>query len=221
MKLVVISNPEPIKNETEIISSFFDSGMERFHLRKPGYSEAEVDLFLKQLPEHLHSKIVLHSHHKLLEKYDLAGIHFTKKHFQWSASRMKTFSNLLRPKGNKSISASFHSLSELIENADTYNYLFLSPVFDSISKENYKAGFDLQELKLFLDNYKKDENNSEKSEIFALGGVKSENLNSAHDAGFDGVAIFGTLWIQKEYSDIIRTFEKLNESCLNYINKEK
>ncbi|MDQ3190459.1 MAG: thiamine phosphate synthase [Bacteroidota bacterium] len=217
MKLVIISPPESIQDETEIIVDFFENGMQHFHLRKPGFSEEEVDLYLKKLPEKYHTKIVLHSHHHLLDKYDLRGIHFTKKHFQWSSSRMRKLSNFLKPKGeDQTISASFHSLSEVLENIEIYNYLFLSPVFDSISKENYHGGFDLKEVKSLFDQIRNDQTKTAKAEIVSLGGIKPENIHLAFQAGFDGVAAFGSLWTHNDKAEILNMFKKLNHSCLSY-----
>src|SRR5687768_15635196 len=56
----------------------------------------------------------------------------------------------------------FHSLEELEACQQHYEYAFLSPVFDSISKTGYKSKFDLHSLKVFLRN--------RKEKIIALGG---------------------------------------------------
>lgn len=66
-------------------------------------------------------------------------------------------------------------------------YCFLSPVFDSISKQGYKANFDKEELKNFL---KKDRN----IKVIALGGVTKENYSELIGLGFDGGAFLGSVW---------------------------
>jgi thiamine-phosphate pyrophosphorylase len=178
MKLIVISNPTNLNNEHEITCSLFDAGLKYFHLRKPDFSKNEMDNFLKQMPEKYFDRIVLHSHFELQEKYNLKGIH-TKPHLQ------KTTLNEI------SISASFHSFKEIEECKEKYDYFFLSPIFNSISKENYKAAFDRSELKCFLDH------NKERN-IIALGGMDEHTIPDAIESGFNGVAVLGALWMSTD-----------------------
>ena len=219
MELVVLSAPEDVNDEIDIIKGFFEFGLQRFHLRKPFFSASQTEYIIKQLPEHHYSKIVLHEHHHLADKYKLGGIHFTQKHFKWNASGMRSFSTMIKPKEGKTISASFHSLSEVSENAGNYNYLFLSPVFDSISKKNYPGSFELTKLKEFFQQYKMSCSTVERAKVIGLGGVKIENISIALDVGFDGVALFGTLWMQKKSEDIMNTFQQFMQNCIKNVGK--
>src|ERR1035437_3381702 len=134
--IIVISHSVPLKEELQIIRQLFDEGLEIFHLRKKDYSESELQKFIEAIPEEHFSKIVLHSHYHLSGEYGLKGIHVPCT-FKGEAS-------------GRRLSVSFHALEEIQKFEIPFDYGFLSPVFNSISKDRYKSRFDLNEVKLFL-----------------------------------------------------------------------
>jgi thiamine-phosphate pyrophosphorylase len=67
-----------------------------------------------------------------------------------------------------------------------YDYIFLSPVFDSISKNYHKSSFENGEIENVL--------KSRKQNIYALGGITPENAEKAFRMGFDGVGVLGYIW---------------------------
>ena len=82
--------------------------------------------------------------------------------------------------------------------SDHFSYAFLSPVFDSISKADYKAKqFDLSLRK------------KTSTKLIALGGITEENQYRAIDMGFDGVAMMGSIWNSE---DKIKTFKNISQS---------
>jgi len=84
---------------------------------------------------------------------------------------------------------SCHSFEEVKKLEGKVDYCFLSPIYDSISKEGYKAKFEKKELKKFLQQKRK-------TKIIALGGMTEENYKKALDLGFDGGAFLGAVWNQ-------------------------
>ncbi|MCB0410386.1 MAG: thiamine phosphate synthase, partial [Flavobacteriales bacterium] len=84
-----------------------------------------------------------------------------------------------------------HSFEEVEKLDGEKEYCFLSPVFDSISKQGYKAKFDKEELRQFL---KKDR----KIKVIGLGGVNEENYSELIEMGFDGGAFLGSVWRKYE-----------------------
>ena len=66
------------------------------------------------------------------------------------------------------------------------DYMFLSPVFDSISKRGYSSHFSLEDIK--------SNSGIVKDRVFALGGVSADNIGLLPDAGFGGAAVLGFLW---------------------------
>ncbi len=49
MKLILISNPENVEGEHELINVLLDKGVDYFHLRKPGQTKKEVEAFLNRI----------------------------------------------------------------------------------------------------------------------------------------------------------------------------
>lgn len=176
MMLVVITAPSFMEGETEAVAGLFDAGLERLHLRKPGASERELERFLGALPsEHL-PKVVVHDCFSLKERFGLCGIHLNAR-------------NPLPPEGYEgSLSCSCHSLAEVEARQGSMDYLFLSPVFNSISKQGYTARFSPGELseagaRGIINN-----------KTVALGGVCLENLLQVARMGFGGAAFLGYIW---------------------------
>ena len=70
--------------------------------------------------------------------------------------------------------------------------MFLSPIYDSISKEGYGAAFSRIDLKQAADEGIID------SKVLALGGVSLEHIPEVRSMGFGGAAVLGALWQAKE-----------------------
>ena len=68
------------------------------------------------------------------------------------------------------------------------DYVFLSPIFDSISKKGYKSAFSFRELKKCFDNKVFDNN------VVALGGVTIRNISTLEQIGFSSCALLSELW---------------------------
>ncbi len=66
-----------------------------------------------------------------------------------------------------------------------FNYTFLGPVFDSISKSGYGSALPDD---FFLTKTQK------KIQVIALGGIDIANLDKVRKMNFDGAALLGTLW---------------------------
>ena len=203
MKLIVISNPTNLNNEHSLLCSLFESGLEYFHLRKPDLTYAELEAYIQLIPQQYKSKVILHSRHQLAVQYGLKGIHFTQvnpyKEQDGSPKEMHR-------------SASFHSLQE-IENANPiFQYVFISPVFDSISKAGYKTQINKNDLKSFLLP------KSNKPAIIALGGINQQTLHDAIQIGFDGAAVLGSVWMADNPLEAFKNLLRITSSA-NVIKK--
>jgi thiamine-phosphate pyrophosphorylase len=94
----------------------------------------------------------------------------------------------------------FHSLEELETCNEHYDYAFLSPVFDSISKEGYKGKFDLHELKISLAK--------RKERVIALGGIDEDKIALIKEAHFAGIALVGAVWQNERPIDKFKLIRK-------------
>ncbi|SFW75876.1 thiamine-phosphate pyrophosphorylase [Sinomicrobium oceani] len=179
-ELVVITCPGISPDEIPAIIGMFEEGLQTLHLRKPGMNRAETIRFLDQIPETYHPGIALHQHYDITDDYTLKGIHLPEK-----ARKKKDAGTLIDiyRKKELSVSTSFHATEALLScKADTFDYAFLSPVFDSISKTGYGGhSFDLSGQELPFP-------------VLALGGVTPEHIPTALQNGFSGIAVLGYIW---------------------------
>ena len=192
--LIVISNPKPLKNEASLINQLFDEGLLLFHLRKPESSSQELVLLLQEINPIHYSKIALHSCHFLAKSFGINRLHYNEtSRKQLTNADFEEFK-----KDGLTLSTSIHSVEDYNLLSDHFSYAFLSPVFDSISKADYKAKqFDLSLRK------------KTSTKLIALGGITEENQYRAIDMGFDGVAMMGSIWNSE---DKIKTFKNISQS---------
>ncbi|HYG39090.1 MAG TPA: thiamine phosphate synthase [Cytophagales bacterium] len=174
-KLILIS-PENGFSELEQLPLFFEEGLEYYHLRKPFFNEQELRSYLASLPDKYHKHIVIHSFHHLSGEFQIRGIHFTEK------ERLKR----IYKEFPSYASASFHDLNELLAWDIKYDCVFVSPVFDSISKEGYLSAFKKEELSNVLQKIPQ--------EVIALGGIDQNNIKEVKEMGFKGAAFLGAIW---------------------------
>lgn len=183
--MIVISNPFAIADEIKIIHSLFEEGLPLLHIRKADFSELEMAQFIHQIKLEFRNRIVLHSHHVLAEDFGINRIHFSEKERKESFDFPVKFPKSCRSKC-ESISTSTHSIEDFNSLENDFDYAFLSPVFKSVSKENYVPKTDLFEALKSKTNYK--------TKVIALGGIDSENIQKTMGNGFDDIALLGTIW---------------------------
>ena len=205
MKTIVLSAQKSVDNEIDIVKRLFELGLSSFHLRKHHYTKKRMKGYLDKIPTVYHKRIIIHSHHRLAKKYNLKGIHFSSKDRKANFKNWITIKSLKRKKPFLKISTSFISLSDLNTYNDLYDYVFLSPIFDSMSKKKYQSGFKEYSLTSSVQrsNYK----------IVALGGVDTVNINKVFNMGFWGCAFLSTLW---ESENPIEKFEELKLKCREF-----
>lgn len=165
---IAITSPLFFEDESKIITNILrEKKSDLVHLRKPTATCDELEKLINEIPSDLHNHLKLHDHFKLIDKYKIAGIHLNSR-------------NPSPYPGAKNISISIHSLDE-INGADDFDYFMISPIFDSISKKGYKAGFNLRELSEKIKNKK----------AVALGGVTPDKFPLLKSLGFYGGAMQG------------------------------
>ncbi len=199
MKLIVVTAPTFFVEEDKIITTLFEEGLDILHLRKPETPAMYSERLLTLIPEKYHKRIITHEHFYLQEEFKLMGIHLNAR-------------NPKEPHDYSGhISCTCHSLEEVRNKKHFYDYLFLSPIYDCITKTGVTSGFTAEELRQagkskIIDN-----------KVMALGGITSDNILEAKDYGFGGAVVMGDLWnkfnarTDRDYLEIIRHFKKLKE----------
>lgn len=180
--MIVITNPIPIANEISTIHSLFENGLELLHVRKPDFSEAEMKGFLSEIKSDYRQQLVLHNHHQLASAFGINRIHLTQN----IRKEICLETLYLYNEQGVRLSTSTHDIESFNDLRIFFEYGFLSPVFPSISKMNYRSETDL------LESIKSRTNFS--TQLVALGGISSENVSKTIEAGFDNIALLGTIW---------------------------
>ena len=205
-KLIAFTVPDFFIGEEKIISELFARNLEILHLRKPNFSIQNLSAIIEKIPNEFHSRIVIHNNFELSKDFDLQGIHLTEQ-------QKNNFQNLEHT--YKIVSTSCHSLDDIATNQNFYEYLFLSPIFDSISKQNHNSKFSTDEL-LAAKNKQ-----IITKKIIALGGIELNNIKSIFDFGFGGVGVLGTLWNKFNSLDAILNKFTLLKNEIKNVEKEK
>ena len=199
MELIVISDTDYVANEVEIINKLFEAGMRRFHLRKPGWDYKQLTGLLSQIDQTFHHDIAIHGHHEITGQFNLKRLHYTER------NRFNTGpEKLISQKGRGyELSTSLHDL-DFLKSLGAFDYVFFSPVFNSISKPGYQGGLP-EGFRLQKDEVK--------PKVIALGGVCNSNLNKIKEMNFDGAAVLGAVWSRPEQA--VSNFKKLKELANN------
>lgn len=176
MEWIVITSPGFLQGEADFIDRLFNHGLDRLHLRKPGAEIGECRRLLDGISREWLPRIVVHDNFGLCREYGLGGVHLNGRN------------PMAPPNHEGSVSRSCHSLEEISRYKGECDYLTLSPIFNSISKQRYMAAFGPGQLAAARDSGLIDRR------VIALGGVTLENIPRVKELGFGGVAILGDVW---------------------------
>lgn len=168
-KTIVFTAPEATEGEARRITMMLVCGhADIVHLRKPGYSRRQMRDLLLEIPGELHPQLRLHDHFDLLDEFPgVGGVHLNSR-------------NPEAPAQARCVSRSCHTLEEL-KGAEGYDYVTLSPIYDSISKPGYRSAFDTERLRGAIG----------RGRVIALGGVTPDRFAELRDMGFAGAALLG------------------------------
>ena len=199
MKLIVVTAPTFFVEEDKIITALFEEGLDILHLRKPETPAMYSERLLTLIPEKYHKRIITHEHFYLQEEFSLMGIHLNTR----NSKEPHDYSG--------HISCPCHSLDEVQNKKHFYDYLFLSPIYNCITKSGVTSGFTAEELRQAGKSKVID------SRVMALGGITPDNILEIKDYGFGGAVVMGDLWnkfnacTDRDYLEVIRHFKKLKK----------
>ena len=190
MKTVVITDTHFSDNEAEMIRIILSEGIDRVHIRKPGSSESDFRRLIEAVPERMYPALTLQDHVGLAVGYGIGGVHLNSR-------------NPSVPAGFKGkVSRSCHSLEEVARCREE-DYLFLSPIYDSISKNGYRSAFTEKSLS--------ESDGIIGPRVYALGGVRPENLPELERYGFGGAAFLGYVWKDATPENIVLRIREIRK----------
>lgn len=188
---IVVITPETTQpKEFDVLQTVTSRYNCIIHVRKPHLNFADYKKYIlnnKDILPHL----VLHEHHELAKEYPVKGIHLKE-------SVRNSYTEI--GDGVKTISTSLHRIEDASTLTHSFEYVFYSPLFKSISKENYGTNTTGEALTKTVAELKK----RTSIPIIGLGGINEENIALVKSSGFDGAAVLGAVW---ESENPVRAFE--------------
>ncbi|MCQ2203912.1 MAG: thiamine phosphate synthase [Bacteroidales bacterium] len=211
MKMIVVTYPRRFDKEVEIIKQMLDEGADRIHIRKPG-DEAGTEEILAALTTEELSRVTVHYYYDLAEKYGASGI---ERNFAKEENMLDNHQKNDIKQWRGKTAASCHSIEEVEKYSDRYDYCFLSPIYDSISKEGYNSGFSIDELLKARDKGIINER------VIALGGICTKHIEELSRIGFGGIAVLGGIWGKKPEEENMEAIMKRFEEYKNAVSNIK
>ena len=207
----------PLDEADGIIRYLTSDAIDLFHIRKTGENPDYTSALLEAVPRELRGRLILHSHYSLWNKFNPGGIHFKE------TVPEEIYRRAIANRGI--VSAGAHSIKELEKKSELIDkdtqdllsvaygeneplrYIFLSPIYDSISKTGYSSRFTLENPELLQA--------VSQHPTIALGGIKPAFFSELYDAKFAGAALLGYLWspktsIEDKINAIMYSRNKLN-----------
>ena len=182
--LIVLTSEKPLSNEASKINNLFYNGLEIAHLRKPSFDEEGYRNFLRGIDPSFYDRIMIHQYHPLCVEFHLRGVHIQEQMRLTLREKLEKYISSYKENGYV-VSASFHTKKEIRSNTYKFDYVLLSPVFNSISKEGYEGkGFDVSDLNEC---------------VIGMGGINKKTIILAYKLGFKGVGILGGVWNTEDY----------------------
>ena len=188
MEVIVISPEHPFPQETEWVQRMMEAGLNRFHLRRTFDSAEAQQHYLRFFDKRHYEKISVHQHQEIALAEGIKHVHI-------KADERKQ--NKLVDYWQHS-STSFHSIDELKQEGPLFQYCFISPVFESLSKPGYQGNPSLLGSAKHIS-----------IPIYALGGITLHTVAVLKGQGFKGVGAIGAIW----QNNPLEQFLRLKEAC--------
>jgi len=174
-RIVLISHPGYLPDEAGLWQQMLDEGLGRLHIRKPGMATTDLVTLISGVDPRDRHKLVIHHHPEVALELELGGVHHAFSELARGGTE--------RVKG-RTVSCSVHDWQELERVAETCDYCFISPVYNSISKTGYAANPALE--------YVPERHRHRK--VYALGGINAANCLDTLAKGYYGIALLGSIW---------------------------
>lgn len=197
MNWYLVSPEDESKVETAILPELIKLPFKAYHVRKPKWDAEQLTKWLKQWPDEVLNKMVIHYHAEVAASFPVLGYHLSRAQRK-SKRFVKTINQQFLINRWKHLSTGFHHLESLQEFEGELTHAWISPIYESISKTMYFkkwSPFAWDKLKAI-----------KRFKIVALGGITLEKHQDLIDKGFTNAAIKGSIWSS---SDPLAAAQKL------------
>ena len=202
MEIVLITSAKKDDNETELVTKLFEAGLTTLHLRKPNWSTRQLTTYIESIPAHFHNRIIIHSHHDLIFKFGLKGIHWTEVHLTRKFKKW-WFLRKLKASGKKILfTRSYRKLSDVYNPEELpFDYYLIGTIYNNITNEFY-SGFYEQGVNAAI--------NKANKKFIARGGINEVTIEKSYKYGFKGAALNSQIW---KAPDPFKRFLDILEDC--------
>ncbi len=197
MKLVAMTLPYEVYNESHYINKLFELGLDVLHFRKEKFTTKEVEKVLKGINPKFYSKIILHNHFRLLSKFDLGGIHVGYKKSQNFVK--SNFYKLLKKNYNLSVSTTVNKIDSKLNKNSLIDFYLFGPLFQKLSEETIIKKYNLFELKANIQGIDKD--------FYALKCYSLKNIFQAKASGFQSIVLEDFIWKSGDFLNAFHTIK--------------
>lgn len=193
-QLSVITAASFWDGEVSLLNGLLEAGLIKLHIRKQGAAAGALESLLDQLAPRWAAQLVLHGSRVLARQYGIPQVHTPLQEWLAGEPDGRTDVGVGAGPGTR-VSLSLHSWEEYQQVAAhpcvaEVEYVWISPLFDCISKPGYLAG---EGLLAGLPPAR-----PRTPRILGLGGVDAATLPRLVRDGWDGAAVLGYLWEQPE-----------------------
>lgn len=172
MEVIVVSTPERRPGEGALAAALLEAGVARYHLRKPDAPPETLFEFFLELPEALRPRVTIHGPAALARTLGAGGGHGLEG----------------GPAVGLRWSVSLHALELPLFHWD---YAFLAPVYDSLSKAGRFGAFTRAALREWNDRRRAA---GDARPVYAQSGITPTRLRECRALGFSGVVSLGYIW---------------------------
>lgn len=178
-QLIAITPPYIYEGEAERIAEVLAYRFTRVHIRKPDATADEIKALIDGIPMRLRHRLSLHDHFELADPLGVGGVHLNSR----NPYPPEAWSGVLSSSAHDPLAASGMLTSAWKETGKEPDYIFLSPIFPSLSKPGYLPRYSWEEMK-----------GAASQRVIALGGITAGNLPMIEEAGFGGAAMLTDAW---------------------------
>ena len=169
----------------EIVRQALEAGCRWILLREKDLDSETLAAFGRPLAKAAHeagAKFLVSADVEAAAELQADGVHLPRR--RAFADAVNQVRERLGP--NAIVGVSTHNPAEIREaNELAVDYMTLSPVYPSLSKQGYGSGLGAETLRQYCSLAKKP--------VIGLGGITSENLGDALTGGLSGVAVLGAV----------------------------
>ncbi|NBN96000.1 MAG: thiamine phosphate synthase, partial [Verrucomicrobia bacterium] len=162
---LVLFTPNDGSWDAKQVRRLFDAGLGRLHVQvRKDWDRRHYEQFLRAVPEVFWPRIVLGEEPELVEANKLGGF------------QMHPGERIPRrwPK-HATVSAKCHDYDELRSTDKACGYVFLTPIFESVSKKDHRPRRTLREYEVILQRWKAEGG----APVHALGGITPKNAHAS------------------------------------------